>query len=174
EDPRVEFRPYAPVRWEDVVVDGLQDADTLERLVDRIRARWAAGRAAEGDPAGVEWLVRVVLEGPTPLWRELASTEERRVVADEVAGRLDVLDVTVEAPTVHPVVPVEEHRGREDVLGEALRLVGELREGSVVLPVDPQELAGAEADGEGARSYVRSLLAGAEGEILARLLRPEE
>lgn len=175
DDPRVEFRSYAPVRWEDVEVEGLEAAHTLERLVDRVHTTWERARAADGAAATEwEWIIRVILRGPTPLWRELAEEEDRRVVGDELVGRLGALDVTVEAPSVHPVVPVAEHRRRQDVLGEALRLAEQVREGAD-LPLDVGDLAGVDGGGEeDVGAYVRSLLDGAEGEILVRLLRTEE
>lgn len=168
-DPRVEFRAYAPVRWEDLEVDALEEAHTLERLVEQVARRWEETRAADS-PAGTDWMIRVRLGGATPLWRELAEEEERRVVGEELAARLGALDVVVEAHGTHPVVPVGEHRARQDVLGEALRLLDEVREGGS-LPVDPGELAGFEGrDDAELEAYVRSLLKEAEGEVLARLL----
>ncbi|HZD05799.1 MAG TPA: hypothetical protein VE173_12805, partial [Longimicrobiales bacterium] len=174
DDPRVEFRAFAPIRWETLEVEGLEDAHTLEALVSRVRRAWDAERSSDAGPAAADWIVRVRLRGPTPLWRVLARSEERRVLADELGATLDALDVVVEAPAVHPVVPVEEHRAREDVLGEALRLVSLVRSGHE--PPPPHlDLVGPEEDEEFREDgYVRSLLEDAEGEILARLLRGED
>jgi hypothetical protein len=165
----VEFRAFAPIRWETVEVQGLEEASTLDGVVRRVRTVWDGVRDA--DAGGVaEWMVRVRLSGATPLWKELSDDQERRVVADELAGALGALDVALEA-AVHPVVAMGEHRAREDVLGEALKLVDEVRGGGS-LPVSPDELAGFEGrDGEGLDDYVRSLLESAEGEVLSRLLR---
>lgn len=168
--PRVEFRSFAPVRWETIEVGSLEEAHSLERLVSRVREVWDTERSSDPHPAPADWMVRVRLRGATPLWQELGREDERRVVADELAGALDALDVVVEAPAVHPVVSVEEHRVREDVLGEALRLIARVRAGEEP-PPPGVELAGLDgADGHADETYLRSLLEEAEGEVLARLL----
>jgi len=73
---------------------------------------------------------------------------------------------------VHPVVAVEEHRTRTDVLGEALRLLAEIQQGETALDgLDPGTLAGLTSDEPGSKdAYVRALLAGCEGELAARML----
>jgi len=172
-DPRVAFRPFAGIRWETIEVGGLQEAHTLEGLVRRIVSVWEEERA-EDPVESAEWIVRVVLKGGSPLWKSLADPEEARIVADELSGILGALDVTVEPGATHPVVAIGEHSAREDVLGEALRLVAEIRSGAT-LPVTPDDLAGFETNrADDLDRYVRSLLEGAEAEILARLLLTED
>lgn len=169
--PAVEFRPFGPVRWETLEVDGLEEAHSVERLTARIAGAWRSERETDRWPGPFDWIVRVVLKGPSPLWAELSRHEDRQSLADRLAGELHALDVTVEAPTVHPVVSVEDHRRREDVLGEALKLVRELRRGGALDRVADIELARfATSPDEERDRYVRSLLEDAEGEILARLL----
>lgn len=169
--PLVAFRPLAPVRWETVRVDGLDDVESLDALVRLVAAAWRRRREEEGE-APVDWMVRVVLDGPCPLWRELRRAGDREVVAREVAGTLDALEVTVRADRVHPVVPVEEHRRRVDVLGASLRLLERIRRGDAVLEtLDAEELAGAPGqDRQSVERWVRGLLDGAEGELAARFL----
>jgi len=171
EDPRIEFRAFAPVRWETIEVDQLDGARTLDGLVRRVWQAWENARS--DDPAAAaDWIVRVMLRGPSPLWRELGDEDERRIVADELAGALGALDVTVEVAGLHPPVSIEEHRNREDVLGEALRLVAAVRANGGALPLGPDDLAGFESGrSDDLDAYVRSLLRGAEGEIVSRLLR---
>lgn len=169
----VDFRPVAPVRWETLRVDGLEEADSLDALVRRTRAAWRRAREEDdASPAGVEWMIRVVLEGPAPLWRELRREEDRTLLAGELAGALDALEVTVRADRVHPVVPVEEHRERVDVLGESLRLLERVRRGEVTLQtLDPEELAGVPGDDpEATARWIRQLLDGVDGELAARFL----
>lgn len=172
-DPRVEFRAFARIRWETIEVGGLQEARTLEGLVRRAGSVWEEARA--DDPVeSAEWIVRVVLQGASPLWKTLTDPEEARIVADELCGVIGALDVAVESGRLHPVVAIEEHQTREDVLGEALRLVAEVRSGAS-LPVTPGDLAGFEMErADDLEQYVRSLLEGAEAEILARLLLTED
>jgi len=168
--PAVSFRPVAPVRWETLRVDGLQDADSLDRLERRVVAAWQS--AGEAAPSGTEWMVRVILLGPSPLWRDLRQEESRDVLARELRELLGALEVTVWTDGVHPPVPVEEHRRRADVLGEALRLLEAVRRGDErVEGIDPTELAGVGSDDPRVvESYVRHLLDGVDGELAARML----
>ncbi|HEX9886599.1 MAG TPA: DNA repair exonuclease [Longimicrobiales bacterium] len=172
-NPRVDFRPFGPIRWETIEVNGLEGATDLEGLQARIRQVWDGERADDPHGDSFEWIARVILRGSCPLWRELAIDEERRTVAHDLGGRLGALDVTVETRGMHPVTSIEEQRGRKDVLGEALRIVDELREGGSLPGIQSEELAGLDGDGrQDQDAYIRSLLDGAEGDILSRLLDP--
>lgn len=168
--PSVTFRPLAAVRWDTLEVDRLDDVHTLDDLERSVQRAWEARRG--DDPgSGVEWMARVVLTGPCPLWSELRRGEEVEMLGGELRKMLGAMDVTVLADSVHPIFPIEEHRARTDVLGEALRMVDRLGRGEAVLAVDANELAGAPSDDPAAiESYVRRLLTDAEGEVAARLL----
>jgi DNA repair exonuclease SbcCD nuclease subunit len=169
--PQVEFVSLAPVRWEDLEVEDIGDAGTVEALTRGIRDRWRAARTVDPDP-GREWMVRVRLSGPSPLWSELADEEDRAHLARELEETLGVLEVTLETLGVHPPVDLEEHRGREDVLGVALRLLEEVRDGRTSLPHLATELA-AGPDDDALAGYLAELLDGAEGELASRLLDRE-
>lgn len=172
--PALSFRPLAPVRWETLAVDGLQDADSLDRLERRVTQAWRTARSGD-EGSGAEWMVRVVLEGPCPLWRELRRDEDREVLALETREMIEALDVVVIADDVHSVVPVEEHRRRTDVLGETLRLVEAVRRGTATVPgIEAGLLAGVPSeDVLGVEEYVRELLRGVDYEIAARMLGGE-
>jgi len=195
--PALRFVPLAAVRWETLRLTDLAEADSLDTLLYRVRAAWK-GRREEGDApadrpsrrevsagAGGEeaparsspgWMVRVRLEGPSPLWRELRREEDRELLARELTGHLDALEVTVVTDRIHPVVPVEEHRERVDVLGASLRALEAVRRGDATLSsLDPAELAGLpDPDPEAVARYVRRLLEGSEGELAARFLGADE
>lgn len=167
---RVEFRSFAPVRFEILDVKSLEGEATLSALIARVVRAWQDARSAEGSSKEAEWIVRVVLSGPTPLARELDEEDERRALGDELAEALGALDVDVWTHGTRSLPKAGDHRERQDVLGEALRLLEEVRSGRAVLPgVDPEQLAGPEAK-DGLTEYVAELLAGAEGELLDRLL----
>jgi hypothetical protein len=170
--PAIAFRPLGPVRWETLEVARLDALSTLDELERHVMAAWRGAR--EGDPgtSATEWMVRVVLAGACPLWAELRDPEDRDMVGRELTRLMGALDVTVVADAVHPVVSVEEHRVRTDVLGEALKLVEAIRDGSGELEgLDPGDLAGVgSSDPAAVRAYVRRLLADADGEIAAHLL----
>jgi exonuclease SbcD len=170
--PAISFRALAPVRWETLKVSGLDDADSLDRIERRVAAAWDAFRAQEGGASGTEWVLRVILEGASPLWRELRRESDLAVVASELRQLTGALDVTVQADGVHPVIPVEEHRARRDVLGEVLRLAEAVRRGEARIPgLDAADLAGLTAESAEAQDrYVRRLMEGADGELTARFL----
>lgn len=172
EAPAISFRSLAPVRWETVEVTRLDEITSLDDLERRIHAAWNVLRVDEPTPVGVDWMVRVVLSGPCPLWSELRTPEDRETLATELCGVLGALDVTVVADGVHPVIPLEEHRLRTDVLGEALRLSEAVRDGRTSLDdLLEGSLAALDSDGPADRqAYVRRLLDGADGEIASRML----
>jgi DNA repair exonuclease SbcCD nuclease subunit len=166
---RTEFRPLAPVRWETIPVGDLGEADTLDRLVARVRRAWETVRARDPDPA-VEWMVRVDLEGGCPLHEVLSDTQELEALGRELADLLGVLDVVVRADGVHAAIDVVAHLGREDVLGVALRIVRALRSGDLTL--EDIELEWADA-ADSAPDRLASILDGAEEELVALLLDPD-
>lgn len=171
-DVTLDFVPCGPVRWETLVLDGLDEVRNVDDLVVRVRRRWDALR--EADPApGVDWMIRLDLLGGIPLWRRLAEPENRTMLARELVERLDALDVEVRADRTHAVVDPADHDERRDVLGVALRRLREIRSGEAPVPDDwLTELAGPAAglvDGP-VDAWARELLDDAEGELLARLL----
>ena len=170
--PALSFRPLAPVRWETLRVKGLQEADSLDRLERRIASLWRSARADDPGFPGTEWMVRVALEGPTPLWKELRRDEDRVTLATELSDVLGALDVLVVTQGAHPLLALEDHRRRTDVLGEALCLLEAVRRGDSRLDgLDSSTLAGVASDDPGAvESFVRGLLEGTDGELAARLL----
>jgi DNA repair exonuclease SbcCD nuclease subunit len=169
---RVEFRPFGPVRFETVVVDAIESADSLARLLGRMRACWEAARRDDPGEPGTEWVTRFRFAGGSPSWRRLGQEEERAALAQEIGRELGLLDAEVQATGVHAVVRVDEHRGRMDVLGTALRLLDDVRAGRTALPgLHAEELAGLDRPDAGdAVAYVRELLEDADGELAARML----
>jgi hypothetical protein len=117
-------------------------------------------------------MARVLLSGASPLWSELRSEENLELLARELRELLGVLEVSVVTDAVHPVLALDEHRDRVDVLGEALRLSDSLRRGATVLAgLDPGDLVGIPSDDPAVvERYARELLTGIDPEIAARLL----
>lgn len=170
--PVIGFRPLAPVRWDTIEVDRLEDVRSLDDLERACLSSWS--RRREDDPAThhTEWMVRIVLRGPCPLWAELRTTEDQETLASELAPMLGALEVVVSSEGVHAALDLDEHRGRTDVLGEALRLAAEVREGRMTLTeIDATSLAGVTSDDPiSVAAYVRALLRETDGELAMRLL----
>jgi exonuclease SbcD len=170
--PAVSFRPLAPVRWETLDVDRLEAVASLDELERHVQLAWTTRRADDPGVTGTEWVVRVVLAGPCALWSELRSDEDRELLERELRELLGVLEVSVVTERVHPLLALDEHRERVDVLGEALRLAGAVSRGEARLAgLEPGDLVGLTSDDPAAVDrYVRGLLDGVDGEIAARLL----
>ncbi|NNM33271.1 MAG: exonuclease SbcCD subunit D [Gemmatimonadetes bacterium] len=174
-NPAVEFREFATVRWEKLLVDGLGEAETLEHLVRAVTQAWDDTRRTDPGETDTEWMVAVDLVGPSPLWRELRQPEEIVQVANELALQLGAMEVEVRVSRIHPRAQVQDHADRQDVLGAAIRLARSVARGHEGLNLAPEDLAGFKADrGISLEDYVRELLEGAPEEILAQMWVPSE
>jgi DNA repair exonuclease SbcCD nuclease subunit len=173
--PAISFRSLAPVRWETVEVSRLDDVHSLDELERRVQMAWRSVRDEEPGASGTDWMVRIRLRGACPLWPELQVEEDRDVLAGELQELLGALDVVVLTTGVHPVVPLDEHRARVDVLGEALRLAESVRksEGRLRSVVSEHLAEGTLDDEASVDNYVRELLEEADSELAARLLTEE-
>jgi DNA repair exonuclease SbcCD nuclease subunit len=169
--PTVAFHRLASVRWETLVTERLESVRTLDELLRHVQLAWEAERRLDPAASGTAWMARVVLSGPCPLWAELRSEEDRDHVALELAELLGALEVTVTVDGLHPLVSLREHAARVDVLGEALRLCAAVQRGELGLSIPAVDLAAVAAeDPASVDRYVRDLLAGADGELAARML----
>ncbi len=173
--PLCTFHETALIRWEILVVEGLEAIPSSDGLVRHVTGAWEAARRGDPGEASVEWVVRVELRGPTPLAGELRNPEEREYLAEELAAAISALHVELWISETHAPVDVAAHAGRDDTLGEALRLIEGLRSGRESLDtLLPDELAGLDpASGVAATTYAGQLLAGAPAELLTRLLRDQ-
>jgi hypothetical protein len=157
--PKVEFEKLAPIQWEDLEVRDPSEATTLDALLEMIAEGWDG---VTGGDTETDWIGRIRISGATPLWRELSQDDDQNHLRDELAYRLGLLDLTLELGSLYPVVRPDEHRGREDVLGQTLRLVQEVRSGGVGLTgLAPEQLIGLDEPEE--------LLDDGDAEILARM-----
>lgn len=171
--PTIEFRPLAPIRWETLDVRD-PAATTPDALVRDMVTRWHETRSR--DPWGdAEWLIRVRISGTTPLWEELQNAEDVSWLADELAARVGALDVEVRVGDVFAPVSVEEYESREDVLGEAIRLVRALSSGGDAGPEEILPELGAQLHGPGDESlqdYLARILEGAPEELVSHMRAP--
>src|SRR5690606_4859545 len=115
---RAEFHPLAPVRWETVTVDDLQDVRASGELEERIVAA-CRRRQADSGHAG-EWLWRIRLQGPCPLAQRLGEGDNLRELEEELAEGLDALYLEVRAGDLTPVVDLDLYRDGIHPLAVAL------------------------------------------------------
>jgi exonuclease SbcD len=166
--PDVQFHPLAPIRWESLVVGNLGTVESFEDLVRRIESEWR--RVREDDSGeGCEWLLRLILEGPSPLYRELSRDDGD--LGRALKAELGVLQVEVRGSRVGPLVTPADHLERQDVLGAALRLLEELQSdpGRVRGALNTGGLASGVLDG-GDSDGARQLLDGLDVELVARMI----
>jgi DNA repair protein SbcD/Mre11 len=174
--PRVEFVELAPVRWERLRVDGLEALERTDEVVRRVEEVWGDVRKEDPGRPGTEWLVRVELTGPSPIVRDLESDQEQAGMSQVLAGTLGLLDVEIRTGTLRPFRGVEPHLDRQDVVGEALRLLRELvrdpaRSPAAELELEAGDLAGFQlGEGLSLDGYLRGLLEGEEATLVDALL----
>jgi len=164
--PDVEFKKLAPIQWEDLEVRDPSEATTLDALLEMISEGWDGVTARETE---TDWIGRIRISGSTPLWRELSQDDDQNHLRDELGYRLGLLDLTLQFGSLYPVVRPDEHRAREDVLGQTLRLVQDVRSGGAHLTgLSPEQLIGLD-EPQRLQEYVQELLADGDAEILARM-----
>jgi DNA repair protein SbcD/Mre11 len=168
--PQVTHHRLGSIQWEHLRLDDIQSCHTVDGLIHATTEAWRAMVSEYADDPPTDWIVRVTLSGPSPLFTALTDADGPADLAEEMRDALGVLEVEVRSKGVFPPVRLADHVERKDVLGEALRLVHLTREeGWSALEEDV--LAGLEAGADPER-YVAELLIDAEAEILARMLKP--
>ena len=169
--PEVAFRPFAPTRWEHLVLDDLAEIDTVQALVERVDA---AHRERAQEATADDWLLRVTLRGPCPMADTLASSEKVEELEAVMARRLSggVRDVEVRTRRLVPPVDPDDYHDDTHLLGEVLALLDRARtEDDALDAVAPDVVAGApDDDPEARREYLRTLLDGLDREAVARLV----
>jgi DNA repair exonuclease SbcCD nuclease subunit len=173
-EPDVEFRPFAPTRWEALTLDNLDEVATVQALVQRAQNAYRETAEADGSASTTvtDWLLRVVLRGPCPLADDLSSPDPIEELEQVLAQRLDARDVEVRTRHLVPPVNPDEYRDETHLAGEVLALLDRARTDDDILnDVAPDVLAGcSDDDPDARRAYLRSLLDGLDREAVARLL----
>lgn len=165
----VRFLPFAPIRWEEMDVDGMEEAHTFRDVAARVANRFDEMR--RDDTWTDEWMLRVRFHGRTPLAESLRDDEQRGELETLLADRLGVLDVRVEADRVAFPVDVDGHRDQPHVLAAVLDVIDEARVDDAILDrLAPEPLARELRTAEERRTYLRSLLDGLDLEAASRLL----
>lgn len=167
--PEVNFRPFAPTRWEHVELDALEEVETVQALVQKIQSSY---REKAQQASATDWLLRVDLTGPCPLADEVSTGDQVDELEQVAAERLDLRDVEIRTHRLTPPVDVEAYREDTHFVAELLdHLDAAQTDDEVLDAVAPEVLAGlADETPEARRSYLRSLLDGLDREAVARLV----
>ncbi len=170
----VEFRPLAPVRWQELRLDDLGSVTDTRGMLERCEAAFGELGRQRGVLPGQEWVLRVRLAGRTPFFAELRGAEAADDLALAIGERLGVLAVEVRDDGVVPPVEVAEHEAQPHVLSAALELIRRAhRDESVLAEIAPAALAGAPDDPSARAAYLRALLDGLDVEIVAAMLEEQ-
>jgi DNA repair exonuclease SbcCD nuclease subunit len=129
-----EHRPLDVMRWGSLKVN-VAEADTPDDILERVRDRLGA---LVGPVEGRSMAVRMVLRGHCQAHAELAMhpetlrTQIRALALDQSGGQVWVEKILLDT---QPEVEMNSLLGRDDPIGELLRLIRQLRQGG------PKDLA---------------------------------
>jgi DNA repair exonuclease SbcCD nuclease subunit len=160
-----EFLTVAPIIWHSITLPCPKTSPNFESLVDAIGTELMKQVDFHD---GHRHIVRSNLTGESPLAHELQEPENLEELRNRLEDRTDAmwLELRIES-VVQPTDP-DEYRGSTTVLGEALDLIDELRNGEDILrSVSPQELANKNIPDPA--GYIRSLTENIEKELIDRL-----
>lgn len=164
-----EFIPVADVLWSLIKADNLQDSKSFEELKSRIKA----AVLDDGDfSSGQRRLIRILLQGPTPLYDDLQSRENVEELERALEQELNVDGIEIKTDEIEPCAYPEDYRGGPHVLGEALLMLEELKENpEELLRMMDGKLAmdNSKWKDEDRLNYLKELLKGMDVEITSRL-----
>lgn len=163
----IRFVPLAPVVWERWEHTCDPQAQSMDSLVQSIVADHV-------EPVtSVERMVRLHLQGPTPLYAALRNEENQKALADLLQERLNLAYVEIETSEVRRPIDRAVYSAR----GGLLELIDQLstaalEDETVLKRLAPDMLAGLPV-GASPDDYLRELLAEAHTDLIERLI-PEE
>jgi len=162
-----EFIPLSPVVWDWLEISCPHRADSFQPLADGLCSEIL--RCIDASD-GRQHFVRVDLTGQSPLAEELSREGENlQTLTEEVQAESGVSRLEIRPQHVTRPVDVDEYRGSETVLGEALDILDRLQgEDRLLDRVRPSHLALRDEPDE--REYLRGLLRDMERELASRLL----
>lgn len=124
----LDFCPLAQVRWEQIAVDvGEIESTRLEMvglplLIDFIREQLEEQYIQIGKPM----IVRLSLQGQTPLYRELRNSATLDVIREELESQTIAIVEIVNG--TRPLLDMERLRNQKTLLGEFLTLLQQVRQ----------------------------------------------
>lgn len=170
------FYPLSPVTWETVYVDDLHDMEDLSSLEHKIFT--FVSEQLESKNSSKNTLLRIILEGPCPLYSELHDEENIAVLEEGLKVSLNVDFLELETGSIIRPVNPEKYRDEPHVLSTALSVLDTLKLDSELLLklMENEKLGGCPlVNGyEEKAEYLRTLLEGLDYEIVHRLVGGEE
>ena len=122
---RAEFMPLAPLVFFDLALDGLEGMADPTALVAGVRGH------NQSFYCGRDFAVclRLLLSGPSPLWRYFSGQEEgASEAADDLQSALGVQGLVLNTESLRPPLDLTEMAARPHVLGRLLKLIAQAGE----------------------------------------------
>lgn len=164
-----EFIPVADVLWSLIKVDDIKDSKSFEELKGCIKASVLKD---SDSPSSQIRLLRILLQGPTPLYDDLQKGENVEELENTLGQELNVDGVEIKTEEIEPSAYPEDYRGGPHVLGEALSMLEELEEnpGELLRMIEGKlALDNSKWKDEDRLNYLKELLKGMDAEITSRL-----
>ena len=96
------FQSFAPIRWERLEIDDLEQITTIDGLASRLGD--AVNSVSDGQ---TEVAVRIVLSGACPRAAELRDAEALDEIAEDVAMRTDAVELQLRAEGLYLPIAIE-------------------------------------------------------------------
>lgn len=174
DDGRVdaEFIELAPVTWQVFEISALSDAVDIDKLTNKICS--TLHQKLDGKTGTSNMIVRLLLEGPCPLYKELQIDENIEELEGEIGDSMGFQYLEIKANGITNQVEPENYKGQVSVLGKALGLIDMLKTDDALMEeIMPDNIAGTgpSAGKSEKLKYMRALLDGLDYETAARMLK---
>jgi hypothetical protein len=177
--PIVRQLELGTIRWEVMEVRNLESLEDAHALIQTIQQKWKEARAGDPGLPGAEWILRLQLQGRSPLAGRLAEPGAREDLEEMLRDTLGLLHAEVRTDGLLPDLDVSSFWTRQDAVGEVFRLLNTLMHDDLApgelaraLGLSSSDLAGLDAhDPAGIDAYLRAMLKDADGELARRFDR---
>ena len=152
------------------------EAANLAELLQDLAGQMKAALERDPAPRGLEpeYLVRLILNGRSPLVELLRDPDELATLAGDLEQAVGVPRVEVRPGSLTRPLDLAAMRQGPSVLATALELINEAQKNEATLRTLTPERLAFNGPPEAQAAYLQELLAGLDGELAERLVPEEE
>ena len=171
-----EFVPLGQLVWQTVNAVCSPEAANLAELLQDLAGQMKAALERDPAPRGLEpeYLVRLILNGRSPLVELLRDPDELATLAGDLEQAVGVPRVEVRPGSLTRPLDLAAMRQGPSVLATALELINEAQKNEATLRTLTPERLAFNGPPEAQAAYLQELLAGLDGELAERLVPEEE
>ena len=171
-----EFVPLGQLVWQTVDAVCSPEAATLAELLQDLAGQMKAALEQEPATRGLEpeYLVRMVLNGRSPLAERLRDPDELATLAGDLEQAVGVPWVEVRLGSVTRPLDLAAMRQGPSLLATALELINKAQKDEDILRTLTPERLAQNGSPEAQAAYLQELLVGLDGELAERLVPGEE